>query len=326
MPDKIWQNDLLVSRVVRTILPCTLVAERIAAYTLQFSGNQPAAQRAINRVLDLYGAPMDLRRKTWFLHDQRLAAQDMLARSLWLQGFVDQAAEQARATLKEAEASHNLLSTCEALRLAVCPITLATGDLVAAERAVVALTEHSTRHNSIYFMIAGRCLKGELLIRRGAFADGVALLNQALESCTRDGWAVCYPAFKGVLAEGLAGLGRLGDALIAVEQALEASSRGGESWSVPELLRIKGECLRSEGSERFELKAEDCFALALDAATKQGALFWELRAALGLAHLHIAQSRPDDARQILGPVYDRFTEGFDTADLKAARSALSTLD
>jgi predicted ATPase len=187
------------------------------------------------------------------------------------------------------------------------------------------LTEYSTRHNSIYFMIAGRCLEGELLIRRGAFVNGATLLSEALDSCEKTGWAVCYPAFKGVLAQGLAGLGRLAEALFAVEQALAAADRGGERWSVAELLRIKGECLLGKGGDRSESAAEDCFAGALDVARQQGALFWELRVAMSLAGLRVSQGRLIHARQILAPVHDRFTEGFETADMKAADRLLRAL-
>jgi predicted ATPase len=71
--------------------------------------------------------------------------------------------------------------------------------------------------------------------------------------------------------------------------------------------------------------AEACFRDARDVARKQGALFWELRAALSLAHLRMRQNRKADARQVLAPVYDRFTEGFETADLSAARARLESL-
>jgi predicted ATPase/DNA-binding winged helix-turn-helix (wHTH) protein len=303
----------------------SLVADRLAGYTLQFGGDQPGTQRCIERLLDLYSAPMDPRHRFWFLHDQRVAAHDLLARSLWLQGFVDQAAEHARASLEEAEATGNSLSICEALRLAVGPIALATGDLVTAERAVTILNDHAARHQTNYWKIVGHCLEGELLIRRGAFSSGGALLSNALDSCEKTGWAVCYPAFRGVLAEGLAGQGRHGDALIAVEQGLVAAERGGERWSVAELLRIKGECLLEEESERSDVEAENCFARALDVARQQGALFWELRAAMGLARKRNGQGRAADARQVLASVYDRFTEGFETADLKAAERLLATL-
>ena len=167
-----------------------LVADRLAGYTIQFAGELAAAQHYIERVLDLYRAPMDLRHRVWFLHDQRVAAHDLLARSLWLQGFVDQAAEHARACLEEAEATDNSLSICEAIRLAAGPIPLAIGDLVAAERAVTMLIAHATRYNTPYWNIAARCLEGELLVRRGASADGVALLSDALGSCEKPGCAV----------------------------------------------------------------------------------------------------------------------------------------
>jgi predicted ATPase len=58
---------------------------------------------------------------------------------------------------------------------------------------------------------------------------------------------------------------------------------------------------------------------------REGALFWELRSAMSLARLRVKQDRPNDARQILAPVYDRFTEGFETADLHSARSILDSL-
>ena len=73
------------------------------------------------------------------------------------------------------------------------------------------------------------------------------------------------------------------------------------------------------------MEAEDCFFGALEVARQQGALFWELRAALSLAHLRIRQDRRDDARRLLAPVYDRFTEGFEAADLRCARALLETL-
>jgi predicted ATPase len=71
--------------------------------------------------------------------------------------------------------------------------------------------------------------------------------------------------------------------------------------------------------------AEDCYDQVAELAREQRALFWELRVALSLARLRVSQSRPNDARQILAPVYDRFTEGFGTADLRAARAMLDAL-
>ena len=92
-----------------------------------------------------------------------------------------------------------------------------------------------------------------------------------------------FPGFLGILAEGLAGLGRLAEARVTIEEAIERSNRDGECWCLAELLRIKGELLLEEATARLSSAAEDCFVGAIDLAREQGALFWELRSALSLA-------------------------------------------
>jgi predicted ATPase len=94
---------------------------------------------------------------------------------------------------------------------------------------------------------------------------------------------------------------------------------------VAELLRIKGELVLSEGGPDAAAAAENHFSRALDWARRQGALSWELRAATSLARLWRDQNRAKAAREILAPVYDRFTEGFETTDLKAAKLLLDEL-
>ena len=93
-----------------------------------------------------------------------------------------------------------------------------------------------------------------------------------------------------------------------------------------ELLRIKGELAIFEDATDAAAAAEGHFLRALDYARLQGALSWELRAAIGLARLWRDQDRAAEAREILRSVYGRFTEGFDTADLRAAKSLLEELE
>ena len=97
-----------------------------------------------------------------------------------------------------------------------------------------------------------------------------------------------------------------------------ADARG---WYSPELLRIKGELLLQQAADQSTL-AEECFNQAAQLAREQGALFWELRIALSVARLRVSQDRRHAARAPLASVYDRFTEGFATADLRAARALL----
>ena len=94
---------------------------------------------------------------------------------------------------------------------------------------------------------------------------------------------------------------------------------------MPEALRIKGEALLLSGTTN-QAEAEKHFRRSLDLARRQGALSWELRTATSLALLLRASGRQREARELLGSVYGRFTEGFETADLKAASRVLIELD
>src|SRR6266404_6161722 len=117
--------------------------------------------------------------------------------------------------------------------------------------------------------------------------------------------------------------GRIREALVTIYQALASADRGGEGYHYPELLRIKGELLLQDASGRPVSAAEDCFRAALYVARQQGAPFWELRGALNLARLRVTEVRHNDAKAILAPVYDQFTEGFEKPDLRAARDILN---
>ena len=107
-----------------------------------------------------------------------------------------------------------------------------------------------------------------------------------------------------------------------VEAGIERFQRG---WLTPELLRLKGEILLLQSTPAVAETAADFFWQALDWAHRQGALSWELRAATSLARLWRDQGRSADATGVLQPVYDRFTEGLETADLRSARALLDTL-
>jgi predicted ATPase len=125
------------------------------------------------------------------------------------------------------------------------------------------------------------------------------------------------------LAEALAHTGRITEGLVLLEAEIERSET---SWLTPELLRLKGELFLLQATPSALETPEALFRQALDEACRQGALSWELRAATSLARLLRHQGRTADATTCLQPVYDRFTEGFGTADLIAAKRLLDELD
>jgi predicted ATPase len=100
--------------------------------------------------------------------------------------------------------------------------------------------------------------------------------------------------------------------------------RSGERWFEAELHRRKAEILL-QLSNGNGVEADMCLRKAIAVAQEQGAKLWELRAATSLARLWCDQSRRAEAHDLLAPVYDWFTEGFDTADLKDARALLDEL-
>jgi predicted ATPase len=118
---------------------------------------------------------------------------------------------------------------------------------------------------------------------------------------------------------------RFSEGLAAVNEAIDRSEHTEERGRMAELLRIKGELLLPQRAPGVTTAAEDHFRQALDWARQQGALSWELRAATSFARLLCDQGRSADVFALLQPVYDRFTEGFDTADLKTANALLDVL-
>jgi predicted ATPase len=115
------------------------------------------------------------------------------------------------------------------------------------------------------------------------------------------------------------------EARASIEEALDWSERSEERWYLAELLRINGELFRLEGSASTAQTAEDQYLQALEWARRQQALSWELRAATSLAQLWHQQRRTAGADELLSSVYCRFSEGFETVDLKSARALIEDL-
>jgi predicted ATPase len=302
----------------------SLVADRIMATMLLTIGRLREAQPVLDRIMESHDPPQNRGRALWYSTGHRASDRAMLSRLLWLRGLVEQAHREAQGSLDELGPTDPKLLICRILYIGMCRLAPMTGDFAAAEQANARLIEVATGLNARRFQTLGRFLDGKLMVERGEFAHGLAALRDGFEICRQTGWRMSYPEFNCWLAVAQAGVGQLDEALDAVEEGLIGSGQGedGQRWYVPELLRIKGEITLRQGMVET---AEGCFLEALSLAQEQGALFWELRVAVSLAHLRAAQRRPDEARQILAPVYAQFTEGFATTDLRSAKALLDAL-
>jgi predicted ATPase/DNA-binding winged helix-turn-helix (wHTH) protein len=303
------------------------VGERLMAVSQHLLGDHFSARHRFERVLAHY-VPSDRHSDLIrFQDDSLLAARGHIARIMWLLGYPDQAMRAAESSIDTARATNHALNLCRTLTLFGCPVALLVGDLAMAELYVRLLLDHSRRHALVVWHAFGRVHQGLLSIKRGDVATGLGLLRTSLDKIGGPEFAsfLREATWVDVRAEALACAGEIDDALDALAETTERVERAEELWIIPEFLRRKGELLMVRGASGEATVAEDHFRQALDSACRQGALSWELRAATSLARLWYGQDRRAEALALLQPVYDRFTEGFDTADLKAAKALIDTL-
>jgi predicted ATPase/DNA-binding winged helix-turn-helix (wHTH) protein len=302
-----------------------LIGERMIGAALHVLGNQIDARRHIERMLDHYVVPIDWSDKIRFQFDQRTEARCGYSRILWLQGFADQAMRIAADTVEDALAIDHPVSVLHALNFGACPVALLAGDLPAADGFVRMLLDLSVKHGVGAWSVVGRWFKGALMIRRGDIVAGLEELRPALARLPEKKTFLNYVQFLAEFAQGLGRAGKVAEGLLTIEEALARCERSEEGWYVAELLRVKGELLLQDSGDQSAVTAGQYFGRAIEVARRQGALMWELRSATSLAGLRVRQGRHDEARKILAPVYNRFTEGFEATDLHSARTMLDSL-
>ena len=149
-------------------------------------------------------------------------------------------------------------------------------------------------------------------------------MGSVLEALRAAGAVLGWPFFLAILAEAHEKAGQAEEGLVLIAEALEFVARTGERDYEAEVHRVKGELLLAR-SPSDPAGAEASFREALDVARQQSSKSFELRAATSLARLWQRQGRAREARDLLAPVYDWFTEGFDTRDLKDAKALLEEL-
>ena len=132
------------------------------------------------------------------------------------------------------------------------------------------------------------------------------------------------PLFGTMLAEAEAAAGELDAALSCVNMQLAVMEQTGERWFEAEVHRARGDILLKRDPANTA-PAEEAFLAAIAIAKEQKARSFELRATMSLARLWRDQGKPQQARELLAPVYGWFTEGFDTLDLKEAKALLEDL-
>jgi predicted ATPase/DNA-binding winged helix-turn-helix (wHTH) protein len=272
----------------------------------------------------LLGGPGYQRTSTIYLdYEHYNYAGVAFARTLWLQGRPAQAMERARRSVEDAASMGHPVALSRALVWAVY-VFLWAGDLESADEHTDWLISHAESHSLGPYLAVGRGYKGALAIRRGDAKSGVESLPGCLEVLHAARYELLTPTFNISLIEGLAALGQFADGIARLDETIGLVEANGDLSYMPELLRVKGSLLLLKPQPSYA-DAETCLRQSLELSRRQGALAWELRAAVDLAKLLSVQGRSESARALLQPVYEQFAEGSDTADRKAAARVLETL-
>jgi predicted ATPase len=242
--------------------------------------------------------------------DARAAMLTLLARVKWLQGFADQAVAAAREAIDAALRTHHWFSICYVLFFAGGPVSLWIGDLTEAENRLEMLRDRTGAGYSEYagFNRFSGIYAAVLRLRRGNESDALAA-------------AYIEPRMQFPTIAGLGEMTRHPSISVPFPDDIRCDA----PWSLPEVLRVDAELLLWRGGPGAVSGAEMKLQRSLELARQQSALSWELRTASSLARLWIGQDRPSEARELLAPVYSKFTEGFATLDVVAARAILESL-
>ncbi|MEJ0016020.1 MAG: winged helix-turn-helix domain-containing protein [Acetobacteraceae bacterium] len=296
-----------------------LVADRMVGMSLFILGDLHGAREHTERMLAQYGAASDAGHMVRFHFEQRAGAEFLLAMILWLQGFPRRAREMLDDAVAAVAARGHALQFSVLLAQFACPIACLLGDIERLAQFVTRLLDSAERHGLTAWAARGRCWQALLRIRQGQVTMGAEALERALRHFPGDGRAFQHVWLLAELAQAQAETGEGRTARQAVETALERAELGGELWCVPELLRIRGQVLLSLA---LPAEAEAMLQQSLSLSREQAALAWELRTATSLGRHLCAQGRHGEAMALLAPVCERFDDGLETADLRAARVVL----
>lgn len=255
-------------------------------------------------------------------YDDRIVALVALARGLWLSGRPDRAIEAARYTVQQAEQLEQPLTLGISLIWTIY-VFLWVGDWASAESLIDRLIEHAARHFLGPYHAVGIGQKGELLLRRGDITGGIEHLRRSQATLYATRHRIMTTAFATALAEGLAAHNEADEALRTIDEAIAQIGDHGESFDMPEMLRVKADIL-AQSARATEAEAWLQQSLAL--SRRQCARGWELRGAMSLARVWQRAGRKGEAQALLIPLVAQYQEGLSSRDLVAARGLLSALN
>jgi len=281
---------------------------RMAALSQHLLGEQ---ESALHHAEEALRYPAVQRHDGGFVYDHKTASSAHYARTLWTLGRPDQAARVVGATIEHANRIDQVFAFGYFLVFGACPVAIWNGDLTALRQYVGLLLDEAIGVPLTIWRI-----EGEFYANILAFLD----VPESERSPTH-----VAQLLKDRLTPYQEQRLSTFDRQLLHPEPLAQALRGKTNWCTAEVLRKHGEIVLVRGGDDGGSQAESLFLRSIAISQKQKALSWELRSATSLARLWRRRGQTVQARDILGRVYERFTEGFATRDLIEAKAVLDSL-
>jgi class 3 adenylate cyclase/predicted ATPase len=298
-------------------------AHRIMGMTLAFTGEIAEGRVHFDRALALHDpaehGPLVERSGL----DARVVGLSYRALTLWLLGYP----EAAQADVDEAVKEGREIGQASTLMLALAApnyTNVLSGNYVAAKVLADELIALASEKGAVLRKAEAIIQQGYVLALSGRAADAIHKITSGVTAWRSTGATAYTPLHMLFLANAHTKLGQFSDAWRCIGEAMSASEASKECWCDADIHRLAGDIVLLSG-EPDKAKAEAYFERALAIARQQQAKSFELRAAMSMARLWCDQGKREEARCLLAPVYGWFTEGFDTPDLKEAKTLLDEL-
>ncbi len=308
-----------------------LQAHYALGQTLFSQGEFVPAREYLEQGLALYDSQQHSSQSLFIGLDLGTSSRRWLAWVLWILGYPDQALKRNQEALTLARELSHPLSLAFAFNWAAWLHMFRRERQAVQERAEAAITL-ATEQGFAQALATGTIMRGWALAEQGQGKEGIPQIRQGLAAYQATGAKQSH--YLVMLAEAYGKVEQVEEGLTVLAEAQACVDKTGERFCEAKLYQIKGELTLQKfqvSGSRFQVppnpqtEAEACFQKAIEIARRQSAKSLELRAVMSLSRLWQQQGKKDEARKLLTEIYDWFTEGFDTADLKEARALLEEL-
>jgi predicted ATPase len=299
-----------------------MIGHRTMASTLALRGDLVGAKVHYNEALALYRPAEHRRLMTRFGQDLRVTCLAFRSMASWLLGYPQAALNDADCALMEARQIEHAATLMFTLNFPILVNTYC-GNYHAANTHLKELVALAEEKSAPFRKAEGVLRRGYILTLTGA-AKAVETVSAGIDLWRSAGSTIFTPEQEFMLAIAHADSGQFDDAWRCIGNAMTAMRETKERWCEAEAHRVAGE-IALRWPQRDEAKAQAYFEHSLAIARAQHAKSWELRAATSSARLLNCQGKRKMARDLLAPIYDWFTEGFDTSDLRKAKALLGEI-